>query len=545
MDAATFKKTEKAIRLAISHIIKRGCDDIFKPPIFSSSLEHQIIKNNALDFEKKAFNETLDFIKSADLTQRRIGEVRNSLVAKDHNSFRQVAWMDPFDAVKYLAVCILLYEKIESARLPKENLQIHSHRASEEDGELFDKNFGYDSFRARSGEISRERIGQWKIVTDISNFFDRIGNHSLENHLLDVGCNKNHVTLLREMLLFWAGDRRSFGVPVGSDASRIISEAVLIDIDRKLHDNKIVFIRYVDDYRIFAETRAEAYKAMQMLTTLLADEGLSINSKKTQILQISEIDDHPIEANDLQGQEHEAINTEEKVEVTIHRSISGRSSFSKFYREPGKEALKKIQQIPKEKILEITSSINSINSSGGEDNIKLAVKYFIYAEQDIQILELLIDKRITTIFYICDALIKEAERIPTALRDEIKKSVFNRIDWKNCAYPYQIPILRLMSSKEFFDHSLIRHILDNHRFSDNALFFREAISLSYTGLDRARVRSLALEIYTTVPAFAQRAIYHAVLNHPGLSGDEKRPLLKNMKQSARDWFIDRMGSCPP
>ncbi|WP_089168495.1 RNA-directed DNA polymerase [Azotobacter chroococcum] len=535
MDAIEFRKIERAIKLAISHIIRKGCDDIFKPPIFSSSIEHQIITTNIEEFEKKAFKDTLNFIKQAELTQYRIGGIHNSLVVKDNNSFRQVAWIDPFDSVKYLAVCILLYEKIEPARISKEKKYIHSHRLSESDGELFDPSFGYDSFRARSSELSREHIGKWKIATDISNFFDRIGNHSLENHLLDIGCNKKYVTLLREMLLFWAGDRRSFGVPVGSDASRVISEAILIDIDKKLLDHNIVFVRYVDDYRIFSKTRAEAYSAIQLLTTLLADEGLSINSKKTHIFQISEHEDQHPENKPLQGLEHEPINIEEKIEVRSTRRASGRSSFSKYYREPGKEALEKIQKLSKKDVL---SSLQTSPPSQEEDQIKLVVKYFIYAEQDISILNTLIDHKITSIFYICDALIKERKRFSKELQADISKSILNHIDWKHCAYPYQLPILRLTSTDGFTDYSLARHIVDNHKYTDNAIFFREAISLSYACLDRARMRKLSLEVYPVVPRFVQRAIYYAASNHPNLSKDEKRPLLKNMKQSADDWFID-------
>lgn len=88
--------------------------------------------------------------------------------------------------------------------------------------------------------------------------------------------------------------------------------------------------------------------------------------------------------------------------------------------------------------------------------------------------------------------------------------------------------------------SLACHVFDSHKYVDNNIFFREVVSLASFGLDRARVRELSLSIYPTMPAFVQRAIYNAVQKHQGLSEAEKRPLLKNMRQSVDDWFITRL-----
>lgn len=537
MSAEDFKATEAAVNLSIDHIISKGCDDIFKPPVFLDSLEHKIIMSNEEAFRKKAYSDTIKFIKTANLEHERIGTIRNTLIVKDNNSFRQVAWMDPFDAVKYLAVCILLFEKIEQSRIPKELGFVHSHRTSDKAGELFDQEYGYDSFRKKSGELSRKRKGEWKVVTDIANFFDRIGNHSLENHLLDIGCDKKHVTLLREMLYFWSGDRRSYGVPVGSDASRIISEAVLVDIDRKLKESNIVFVRYVDDYRLFAKTRADAYKALQILTTLLADEGLTINGKKTFIYEILDSEETIENEEKTKYAEHEPIDENKKIESIVKRVASGRSSYSKYYKEPGKEALTKIKLLDKKTLFD---NLQSSHSSQKEDQIKLIVKYFIYANQDPDILEKLIYERATTIFYIVDALIKESEKFTPEKRKEITKMILGAMNWKDCAYPYQIPVLKLLSTEAYRDASLARHIVDHHKYSDSNIFFREVISLSFPTLDRARMRELSLTIYPTMPPFVQRSIYNATKSHPSLSRDEKRPLLKNMKQGSDDWFINAL-----
>lgn len=537
MNKQEFEAVEKAISLAISHIIKKGCDDVFRPPTFTFSLEQKILEADAEEFRKKARSETLKFLQSANLEHQRIGPIFSSLVAKDEKSFRQVSWIDPYDAVKYLSLALLLFPQIEKARIPKSELVVHSHRRSDNEDEIFDSDFGYNSFRSMSGTLSDQYQGKWKVVTDISNFFDRIGNHSLENHLLDIGCEKKLVHLLREILFFWARDRRSYGVPVGSDASRIVSEVVLIDIDRKLRDSGIVFLRYVDDFRIFAETRADAYRSIQLLTSLLADEGLALNSKKTEVLEILGPEDPRLDPNRFAGAEHEVIDEAERVEVKVPVRISGRTQISRYYKEPGKDALKKIQKLDK---ADLVSQFENSADYEIEDQLKLLIKFFIYADQDVSLIQLAISRRITSIFYIGDALVKEGERLSEEKRKETLQAVLDAFDWDKAPYPYQVPVLRLLASEHFRHKELSRTLLDDHKMFDNPLFYRELILLSFSNLDRARMRNLALDAYPLLPMFVKRSILHAVCNHPTLSYDEKRPLLKNMRQHADDWFIGRI-----
>lgn len=537
MSQSEFARLNAAVDLAITRVLSKGSDDVFRPPIFSHSIESEILGSFADDFRKEASKHAIRFLKSANLEVEGIGPARYGLVTKDHNTFRQVAWFDPFDAVKYLATALMLFPTIEAARIPVSEEVVHSHRESKAVFDVFDDKLGYDSFRSRSSEISRDHIGKWKVVTDIANFFDRIGNHSLENHLRDIGCDPKYIVLAKEMLLFWAGGRRSFGIPVGSDASRILSEVTLIDVDRKLLDQNITYVRYVDDYRIFAESRAEALKAVEILTSALADEGLSLNSRKTDIFRIIDPEELALFTNRFAGGEHEKIDLEEKIEIRRAVRVSGRSAIARFYREPGREALRKIRDIPRAKINEIVSGANDDNF---EKEVKLVVKYFVYTDQDTSLLRDLLNRQITSIFYITDALVKEHAHFSSKKTHDIRAAIFDEVDWLSCAYPLQVPILRVAAHPSYFEPRFARSILDGHLQNDCMLFYREAISLGYPCLDRVRLRRLALEVFQNVPDFVQRAIYCAIRRHEGISDDEKRPLLKNMKQHASDWFIERI-----
>jgi hypothetical protein len=537
LDKMAFERIERAVQLATDRILEKGADDVFKPPIFAKSVESLILEQRPNEFRAEARKRTVPFLKVADLNRESIGHLQRGLVMKDENSFRRVAWLDPFDAVKYLAVAYLLFDKIEAARLPKGEAIIHSHRRSDNDSEIFDARFGYDSFREKSSQLSRERIGKWKVVTDVSNFFDRIGIHPLENKLKEIGCEERYLTLAREMLLFWAGDRRSYGIPVGSDASRILSEVALLPVDKGLKANGIVFVRYVDDFRLFAESRAEALKAIAVLTALLGEEGLSLNSRKTDVFRILDPEEISEFANRFAGGEHEKIDLEEKIEVKRAIRVSGRSTISRFYREPGKEAQLKIRAMSKEDVIR---AFEGSSDTDIEQQIKLVVKYFVYADQDVDLLRLLLGRKITAIFYIADALVKEASHFTSAKCEEIKSAVYGAEDWLKCAYPLQIPILRISSRSEFREPRFARSIVDNHRSCDGMLSYREAISLGYPCLEPSQMKALGTDRFGEVLPFVKRSIYFAIKHYDGMGDDQRRPLLKNMQQGIDDWFIQHI-----
>ena len=57
------EKIERAVGLAISHILQKGCDDIFKPPSFAKSPETDVISQHEKDFKKKHTKTPLSFYK--------------------------------------------------------------------------------------------------------------------------------------------------------------------------------------------------------------------------------------------------------------------------------------------------------------------------------------------------------------------------------------------------------------------------------------------------------------------------------------------------
>src|SRR5262249_39918154 len=93
-----------------------------------------------------------------------------------------------------------------------------------------------------------------------------------------------YIIALEKMLARFSGGT-SYGIPVGPPASRLFGEAVLIDVDSSLASYGVDFIRFVDDFIIFAASPQEAEYGLRVLgETLFLNHGLTLNTAKTKLM---------------------------------------------------------------------------------------------------------------------------------------------------------------------------------------------------------------------------------------------------------------------
>jgi hypothetical protein len=122
------------------------------------------------------------------------------------------------------------------------------------------------------------------VEADIADFYQRIYHHRLENSLLDAAGDITETRLIRSFLRD-IRVRQSFGIPVGGNATRLLAELSLVDIDRALLGEGYEFTRYVDDFRIFIKPNQDPYNALAFLAdNLWSSEGLSLSSAKTRVM---------------------------------------------------------------------------------------------------------------------------------------------------------------------------------------------------------------------------------------------------------------------
>lgn len=73
------------------------------------------------------------------------------------------------------------------------------------------------------------------------------------------------------------------GILTGPFTSRIFSEIILAAIDKNLREKNYVFRRYVDDYKLYFRSEADAQRAIIEVAKVLAEYNLSINQSKIEI----------------------------------------------------------------------------------------------------------------------------------------------------------------------------------------------------------------------------------------------------------------------
>ena len=127
------------------------------------------------------------------------------------------------------------------------------------------------------------------VSADISEFFSSINIERLMTILNNCGVEAWLTHLLLHILLSWQ-DQWQTGLPVGPTASFLLAEAALLNVDENLEKEGIHFIRYVDDYRLFAPDLITARRWIEKLIQYLAVEHLNLNHAKTSIDPVTNLE---------------------------------------------------------------------------------------------------------------------------------------------------------------------------------------------------------------------------------------------------------------
>lgn len=278
-------KLDAIFRSAISNIDLHGDTDVFPFP-----------------FEKHVFHDRpTEVAKILNEIHARFGQYYNekifigesSLQQVGYTGFRNVTQIDPFWNAYFLALVISIGKEIEQARVPVSDETIFSYRfkINRNNGRVFDENIGWREFQGKS--LQHCENYSHVLICDIADFYYHISHHRIENALLqciDDGLDAQKVAVTRIIdMLGTMSNKRSYGLPVGGPAARLLSEIAINDIDRLLRGRGIVFCRFVDDYHIFTNSEEEAYSTLIFLNEkLVQNHGLTLQKLKTRILRSPE-----------------------------------------------------------------------------------------------------------------------------------------------------------------------------------------------------------------------------------------------------------------
>ncbi len=140
--------------------------------------------------------------------------------------------------------------------------------------------------RARSREH-----GRYVLLADIAEFYGSVYTHSIPWALHGKQLakdNRNDMSLLGNILdlrIRSTQDRQTNGIPIGPDASLIIAETILAQVDHELTQAvaNVQGFRFFDDYELTFASLSAAEEALAALHRITADYNLRLNAVKTRI----------------------------------------------------------------------------------------------------------------------------------------------------------------------------------------------------------------------------------------------------------------------
>jgi len=169
----------------------------------------------------------------------------------------------------------------------------------EEEPNLFFFRFWKDLFeRFKNSVIHSIKVEKmrFKFETDITGFFDCIPHYNLLDTLSkEFDVPDEILDLLGECLNTWSGTKDGItpgvGIPQGPLPSHLFANLILYKLDAELVAKHYTYYRYMDDIKIYAHEEDELQEVLLIIDKYLKSNGLSINSKKTNIEEISDPDE--------------------------------------------------------------------------------------------------------------------------------------------------------------------------------------------------------------------------------------------------------------
>ena len=527
-----------AVRLAILNIQKESITDVdvFARPFEVNYLAQEKNKKIIYDIVVERIKNALYKLNKGKepfeaLKELHLSPLRSILIPKKNLfEFRKCSYTEPIDEIIYLSLVLLIAPKIEKQRINSNKEIVFSYRLKKDLIEeikptyIFDFNFSYTPFRTSISKKAQKTGAKIVISCDISNFYDRLNLHRLENTLLALpGIDKNVVALINEMLLFWS-NRDSYGLPVGSNASRILAEASLINVDKFMLGKNIEFIRFVDDFRIFTKDAKEAHTYLSILVERLNQEGLFLNTTKTKIASISEIksDSKPEKSSDVAEKEKSEL-------PLIIRGYSGIIP-TKFRKLSDSE-------INNLKELEVQNIYNEKINKDLIDPVELQ-KYIrcLVAQQkwtELAQVSLILNRFPQFIPYYLDCISKNMESLNNNDKNLINNNIINLVQDSSLLEYLRVYIFRFLAKNEINKKFLLETYL-NLRRGEGIYLGRALLEDLSQYLDRDDV----LEIkkgFQRADASEKRIILR--LMHHKLNKDEFNVFVKNISLTENDPWI--------
>lgn len=171
---------------------------------------------------------------------------------------------------------------------------------------LIDRHFSEKSYGFRPGRNCQQAISQageyyeegYKVVVDcdLKSYFDTINHQKLMHRMKWYIEDKNILQLIWNFLNAGVMDgfilsKHEEGAPQGGPLSPLLANVYLDQFDKELEKRGHRFVRYADDFVIFAKTKRAAERVKESVTNYLEDKlRLVVNQEKSQIVKAHKLE---------------------------------------------------------------------------------------------------------------------------------------------------------------------------------------------------------------------------------------------------------------
>lgn len=270
-----FKLTPSELDCAKAAIEHHGYSTLLPtPPEWSDVVEHWPVLRRHLC--------------NLDLEQYKPRKPLSVMAAKDEKSVRLIHLLHPEDMVLYTSLTLIVKNDIERVRLPRTKQRVYSYRASRENTRLYEsvRDTHQEYLAQLLHKVERQRT-RAVAVTDIADFYASVSQARLEGLLVAAAQTARAERAVELLVSTFAArfmGREGHGIPTGPLASRLLAEVLLNEIDKYLRSKGVDFVRWVDDYNIFAPSLASARTALLDLAAWLYDGELTLQAAKTHVM---------------------------------------------------------------------------------------------------------------------------------------------------------------------------------------------------------------------------------------------------------------------
>ncbi len=280
-----------------------------------------------------------DFLEKLDLDTYDPFKAMKVFAPKSRANVRVIHMLHPQDLLIYTALVLVAKNDIETSRVPVRAKRVFSYRTDTNKSQvLYGSRGSHEGYRKQLEAKANKVSVKFVAIADVADFYPRIYQHRLENVIDSVATSQRVRDVSRVLVRKFIGSvmgRNSYGIPVGPYASRLLGEAVLIDVDASLQSQRVDFVRWVDDYNIFCRTEYEAQSVLFGLGEwLFSNHGLTLQSAKTKILFIDHYKSEVLFR-------HEAKLTERDTVVTMLRDFRIAYEDEEDHQEPDEEEVEK------------------------------------------------------------------------------------------------------------------------------------------------------------------------------------------------------------